>query len=115
MPRAAKEGMLEMLTGADLGPPPINGFVTTKQYAVAHVSELLSLLHVLFRTVRHMNEHMGEDAPIIISALNRASGAQFTLDDFRRFWNNYEHFLLRLARWRRAFSIPEPATTGELA
>ena len=28
--RAAKEGMLEMLTGADIGPPPINGFVTTK-------------------------------------------------------------------------------------
>ncbi|MDP9190451.1 MAG: ABC transporter substrate-binding protein [Acidobacteriota bacterium] len=90
--RAAKEGMIEMLTGADLGPPPINGLVTTKQYAAQHEATLLALLHVWFRTVKSMNAHMEQDAPIIISALNRASGAQFTLEDFKRFWNNYEHF-----------------------
>jgi NitT/TauT family transport system substrate-binding protein len=90
--RAGKEGMVEMLTGADLGPPPVNGFVTTKTYAAAHEKELLSLLHVWFRTVKHMNAHMDEDAPIIISAINRASGAQFTMADFKKFWNNYEHY-----------------------
>lgn len=90
--RAGKEGMVEMLTGADLGPPPINGFVTTKTYAAAHEKELLALLHVWFRTVKDMNAHMDQNAPIIISALNRASGAQFTLADYKKFWNNYEHY-----------------------
>jgi ABC-type nitrate/sulfonate/bicarbonate transport system substrate-binding protein len=90
--RAGKEGMVEMLTGAELGPPPVNGFVTTKAYAAAHEKELLALLHVWFRIVKEMNAHMDTTAPIIINELNRSSGAQFTLADFRRFWNNYEHY-----------------------
>jgi NitT/TauT family transport system substrate-binding protein len=90
--RAAKEGMLEMLTGADIGPPPINGFVTTKRYAQAHPEVLLKLLHVWFQTVNSINANMADGAGIIIKELNSQSSAQFTLDDFRKFWNNYEHY-----------------------
>jgi ABC-type nitrate/sulfonate/bicarbonate transport system substrate-binding protein len=90
--RAGKEGMVEMLTGADLGPPPINGFVTTKQYAAAHQAELLKLLRVWFRTVKFINTDMAQGAAPIIQELNKESGAQFTLDDFKKFWNVYEHY-----------------------
>jgi ABC-type nitrate/sulfonate/bicarbonate transport system substrate-binding protein len=93
--RAEKEGMVEMLTGADLGPPPINGLVTTKSYAASHQDVLLKLLHVWFRTVVYMDtneNNMNAGAQIIITDLNSRSGAQFTLKDFKRFWNNYEHY-----------------------
>lgn len=90
--RAQREGMLEMLTGADLGPPPINGFVTTKEYARNNEAELLKLLNVWFKIVNHINVDMNDGAQIIVDELNSYTGAQFTLDDFRMFWNNYEHF-----------------------
>lgn len=90
--RATKEGMLEMLTGADIGPPPINGFVTTKRFAQSRQDVLLKLLRVWFRTVNHINNNMEDGGGIIIKTLNAQSSAQFTLDDFRRFWNNYEHY-----------------------
>jgi len=90
--RAGKEGMLEMLTGADLGPPPINGFVTTKQFAAAHQEELLKLLHVWFRTVKYIDQNMDDGAAIILKQLNASSGGQVTVDDFKKFWNNYEHY-----------------------
>lgn len=90
--RAGKEGMLEMLTGADLGPPPINGIVTTKDYAAKHQDELLKILRVWFRTVNHINQNMDDGANIILKELNAASGAGMTVEDFRRFWNNYESY-----------------------
>lgn len=90
--RAKKEGMIEMLTGADLGPPPINGIVTTKEFAANHQDVLLKLLRVWFKNVNHINQNMEDGAGIIIKELNSYSAAQFTLDDFRAFWNNYEHY-----------------------
>jgi ABC-type nitrate/sulfonate/bicarbonate transport system substrate-binding protein len=90
--RAAKEGMLEMLTGVDIGPPPINGFVTTKAYAAAHPDVMLKLLHVWFETVNDIDANMDSDSSIIIDELNSNTGAQFTVADFKKFWNNYEHY-----------------------
>jgi ABC-type nitrate/sulfonate/bicarbonate transport system substrate-binding protein len=90
--RAAKEGMLEMLTGVDIGPAPINGLVTTKKFASEHPDVLLKLLHAWFRSVNYVDKNMDDGAKIIITELNGDSGAQFTIDDFRRFWNNYEHY-----------------------
>ena len=91
--RASKEGMLEMLTGADLGPPPINGIVTTRAYAREHNDELLRILHVWFRIVRSINaEPESGGGAIIVNKLNRETGTQFTMDDFNRFWNKLEHY-----------------------
>jgi NitT/TauT family transport system substrate-binding protein len=90
--RAEKEGMVEMLTGTDLGPPPINGFVTTSQYYRAHSAELLKLLHVWFRIVSYIDSNPDDGGGIIVRELNAKSGAQFTLDDFKRFWNHYESY-----------------------
>ena len=90
--RAGKEGMLEMLTGADLGPPPINGLVTTRSYYQAHQKELLKILKVWFKTVRYIDSNEDEGGGIIVKRLNENTGAKFTLDDFKKFWNNYEHY-----------------------
>jgi len=90
--RAGKEGMLELLTGADLGPPPINGLVTTRDFAEKHQDILLKLLRVWFKSVHHVNQNMEDGAGIIIKELNSYTGAKFTVEDFRRFWNNYEHY-----------------------
>jgi hypothetical protein len=50
------------------------------------------VLHVWFRSVNYVNANIEDGAGIIIRQLNARSSAQFTLDDFRRFWNNYEHY-----------------------
>jgi ABC-type nitrate/sulfonate/bicarbonate transport system substrate-binding protein len=90
--RAAKEGMRSMITGADLGPPPINGLVTTKDFASENRDVMLKLMRVWFRTVNHMNRNLEDGASIIIERLNSTSGAQFTLEDYRQVWNDYEEF-----------------------
>jgi ABC-type nitrate/sulfonate/bicarbonate transport system substrate-binding protein len=90
--RAAKEGMTEMLTGADLGPPPINGLVSTRTYAAAHQGEILKILKVWFRSVRYVDQNRADGAGIIIGKLNAMSAASFTIADFNRFWNISEHF-----------------------
>ena len=90
--RAGMEGMLEMLTGAELGPPPINGFVTTRTYATEHQDELLRLLRVWFRIVNDIETNMADGGQIVVDLLNANSGARFTLADFARFWNRYEQY-----------------------
>jgi NitT/TauT family transport system substrate-binding protein len=89
---ADKAGMVEMLTGTDLGPAPINGFVTTKKYATEHEAALVGLLHVWFQTVNYINTDMADGAAPIIRKLNESAGGKFNLEDFKHSWNVYEHY-----------------------
>ncbi|WP_075343147.1 ABC transporter substrate-binding protein [Tenacibaculum agarivorans] len=90
--RATKEGMVEMLTGVDLGPAPINGIVSTKSFYNSNKDDVLKLLKVWFKIVNYTNDNMEEVAEIIVSKLNETSASNFTVDDFKIFWNNYEHY-----------------------
>jgi NitT/TauT family transport system substrate-binding protein len=94
--RAAKEGMVEMLTGIDIGPPPINGLVTTKAYFNGNMSTLVTLVNLWFKTVRYIERRDGPPgktgAEIILRSLNQNSAGRFEAEDFWRFWNNYEHY-----------------------
>lgn len=90
--RASKEGMVEMLTGVDLGPAPINGLVSTKSFYNDNQEEIKKLLKVWFRIVEYTNNNMDEVANIIVKKLNENSAANFTVEDFKTFWNNYEHY-----------------------
>jgi NitT/TauT family transport system substrate-binding protein len=92
--RAGKEGMVEMLTGIDLGPAPINGIVSTKDFYKNHKEEIIKILKVWFRIVNYVEENKDEAAAIIVKKLNETSSANFTIDDFKLFWNNYEHYPL---------------------
>jgi len=94
--RAGKEGMLEMVSGVDLGPAPINGIVTTREYFEKNEDTLAQLVLMWFRTVAFIDSKQGQPgktgAEIIVRELNKGSGAQFTVDDFWRFWNRFEHY-----------------------
>jgi ABC-type nitrate/sulfonate/bicarbonate transport system substrate-binding protein len=92
--RAGKEGMIEMLTGIDLGPAPINGIVSTKEFYKNHKNEVTKILKVWFKIVNYVENNKEEAASIIVKKLNETSSANFTVEDFKKFWNNYEHYPL---------------------
>jgi len=91
---AVTRGMEVMISGSDLGAPPINGYVTTKEFAKNNGDALLKLIHVWFKSVRYINSNFEEGAQIIIDRLNEKTGSNMTVENFReKYWNNYEHFL----------------------
>lgn len=90
--RALKEGDLELVSGPSLGPSEINGLVTTQKFATEHQDELLRILNVMFRIVNYTNQNIDDSAQIIANELNKDTAAKFTIDDFKKYWNNYEHY-----------------------
>jgi NitT/TauT family transport system substrate-binding protein len=90
--KAAKEGMIEMITGNNIGPVPINGIVTTKEFAKNNPEALSKLLKVWFKIVNYTNGHLDEVAGTIAAQLNKNTASGFTAADFKKFWNVYEHY-----------------------
>jgi hypothetical protein len=90
--RAAKEGMIVMLGGTDLGPSPITGFVTTRRFARDNRETVLKLIKVWFRIVNYVNSNIDEGGALIADELKSRSETPLTLDEFKRSWNNAEHF-----------------------
>jgi NitT/TauT family transport system substrate-binding protein len=90
--RALKEGYIELVSGVDLGPSEINGLATTRKFAEGHEEEMLKLIKVMFRIIQHVNSNMDDGGQIIINELNKNTAAKFTMDDFKKFWNNFEHY-----------------------
>jgi ABC-type nitrate/sulfonate/bicarbonate transport system substrate-binding protein len=90
--RAAKEGMIVMLSGTDLGPSPITGFVTTQRFARDNRETVLKLIKVWFRIVNFVNSNIDEAGAIIAGELKSRGEAPLTLDEFKRIWNKVEHF-----------------------
>lgn len=89
--RAQQEGMQELLTGTDLGPAPINGYLATESVYEARKQEVLALIRLWFKTVQFV-EHDPEIAGRLVDELNANSGGNFSIDDFWRFFNNIEHY-----------------------
>lgn len=92
--RLTQEGMKAIVTGAELAPPPINGIITTPDYAAANQDVLVKLLHVWFRIVNYVEENTEEGGQMILNILNEQTGANMTVDNFTTFWQNYEHYPL---------------------
>jgi len=90
--KAGKEGMIEMITGSNLGPPPINGIVTTKQFALENPETLSKILKVWFKIVNYTNANLDEVSEIMAKELNKNTASGFTSEDFKKFWNVYEHY-----------------------
>lgn len=91
--RALSEGMQILASGPDLAPPPINGFVTTKQFATKNQDAMLRLLNVIFRTVRYCNANTNACASIIVGQLNSQTGANFTNKNYLDFWQKLETYM----------------------
>lgn len=90
--KAGQEGMIEMITGSNLGPAPINGIVTTKKFADENAESLSKILKVWFRIVQYTNANLDEVANIMVEELNKNTAAGVTPIQFKLFWNNYEHY-----------------------
>ena len=91
--RAVKEGMVEIISGFDIGPAPINGLVTSRAYLRDHEDVILKILKVWFRTATYTNSHTDEVGTYIAAELNRQGGAHYDVADFSRDWNGLEHFV----------------------
>jgi len=92
--RLAQEGMKAIVTGAELAPPPINGIITTPEYAEANEEVLVKLLHVWFRIVNYVEQNIEEGGQIILDVLNEQTGANMSIEEFINFWQNIEHYPL---------------------
>jgi len=90
--KAGQEGMIEMITGSNLGPAPINGIVTTKKYADENAETLSKILKVWFKIVQYTDVHLDEVANTMVAELNKNTAAGVTADQFKTFWNHYEHY-----------------------
>ncbi|NMC80429.1 MAG: ABC transporter substrate-binding protein, partial [Chloroflexi bacterium] len=96
--RATKEGYKPIVVGAQLAPPPLNGIVTTKEYAANNQETLLKLIKVWFKIVNYVEENTEEAGGKVIKTLNEQTGANMTVEDFTTFWQNYEHYPLSAAQ-----------------
>ena len=90
--RALKEGDVELVSGPLLGPSEINGLVTTTKFMSSHEDELLRILNVIFRIVNYTNQNIDDSARIVVAEMNKDTAAKFTVDDFKKYWNHYEHY-----------------------
>jgi len=78
-------------------PAPTNGIVSTREYVSTNKEVILKILKVWFKIIQYMNQNLDEGGSIIIEILNANSAADFSIGDFREFWNNYEHYPSSLA------------------
>jgi len=88
--RATAEGMEVVASGPDLAPPPINGLVTTSDYAEENEGQLLKLVNVFHRIVRYCDANTADCGEIITAQLNRDTGANLTVEGFVDFWQTFE-------------------------
>ena len=92
--RATEEGFKPIVVGADLAPPPLNGIITTPDYAAENEETLLKLLNVWFRIVNFVEDDTPAGAEIILDVLNSQTGANMSVEGFEEFWQGYEHYPL---------------------
>ncbi len=88
--RAVAEGMPVLASGPDLAPPPINGLVTTSNFAKAHEEALLKLAHVFHRIIRYCDANTAACGKSITDRLNKDTGANLTVQGFQDFWQKFE-------------------------
>lgn len=89
---AARAGDREMLTGADLGPPPINGFVTTSRFLQKHPEIMPKIMKVWFETVKYVNDNKEKAGEEVSSMLRNDAGVSVSQADFLQTWNHLESF-----------------------
>lgn len=104
--RATKEGYKPIIVGAQLAPPPINGIVTTKDYAAKNQETLLKLIKVWFKIVNYVENNTDEAGAKVVKALNEQTGANMTVDDFKAFWQKWEHYPLSAAQVQKDILDP---------
>ncbi len=90
--RLEHEGYTTMLVGPDLAPVPINGWVTTQEFAAKNEDALLRLQHVMFRIIRYTDAHTQDAGKIITDKLNSETGSNMSVAEFEKYFRQIEEF-----------------------
>jgi ABC-type nitrate/sulfonate/bicarbonate transport system substrate-binding protein len=91
---ASDSGMIEMLNGRDLSSTPMIGFITTRDYAAHHESELVDLLHGWFGVMNYVDTHRETAGKIVSDLLSHSGQGTMNIADFLKVWQGYERFML---------------------
>lgn len=90
--RLEQDDYLTMMVGPDLAPVPINGWVTKQGFVDENEEALLKLQHVMFKIIRYTEDNMDEVGQLITDKLNSETGAGMTVEEFERYFTQYEDF-----------------------
>lgn len=91
--KAKQEGMIEILTGVDLGPAPINGLVTSRQLMEKDPDALSELINGWFDTVKYIDANLESSALEIVTLVNSNTAGELKPEDFYTAWNELESFM----------------------
>jgi hypothetical protein len=79
-----------LIESADVGPPVIDGLVTTDEYAKTHAAVLHKLIDLWFRTISFMNQNLDEHSKIVLDYLNQVAAVKYSVDQYKYSWTNTE-------------------------
>lgn len=118
--RALKEGYPEHITGMHLGPgaTPLVGQAVTQEFMDENYDALLRVFRVWNRTSRYAAEtpenHL-EMAVFITGMLNEKTGAQMVPSDFKKMFNNWQHFPPTVTDWKMWYERITPRHRWDVA
>jgi antitoxin HicB len=89
--RARQAGAVELITGAAVSDPVIDGWVTTRTFAVKNPAIMQNLTDIFFRTVRYMNEDVKGRACLATDYLRGKASVNYTPDEYEFAWS-FQYF-----------------------
>ena len=102
-----KKNYATLIAGADLAPPPLNGFVTTKSFYDKNKDALLKLQHVTYEAIRYTQKNTDEVAKYVADTFNQQTGGSMSPADFTSFFQHYEHYPLNAGQAQKMIFDPD--------
>ncbi|MEU8633117.1 hypothetical protein AB0C38_13170 [Amycolatopsis sp. NPDC048633] len=102
----ADKGYTNLLTGSELSPPPLNGFLTTKAYWTENKDALLALIRVTFMAIRYTDANREAVAKYVSQTYNKQTGSTLTVADFDRYWQKLETYPVNAGDARKLMFTP---------
>jgi hypothetical protein len=87
---AKEHGAVELILGPDITPAPIDGLVTTRQYAQTHERELNELGALFFQTVRFMEDNIRGNSVYVRDYMRGRASINYTADQYAIAWTFQE-------------------------
>lgn len=84
--QATKRGGVELLVAADVGPPSIDGIVTTEKFASEHSAELDAFLRIWFRTIAFMEQDLRGNSRYVTEYLKGKASTVYSPEEYAIAW-----------------------------
>jgi len=105
---AQRHGAKELLVAADVGPPSIDGLVTTQEFASRNRDAMDDLLRVWFRTVDYMEGDLKGRSRFVREYLRGKASTRYSPDEYAIAWT-FNVFPRTPSEAVRVFNSPEGA------